>query len=898
MRDERWVNRFLFAWNDTLYFDPLDVSYRPRADHFLADLEEKVRSRFIRSGIWWSYRHNPSLPAQGWKIHVSASSRDVHRVAASTTGYLLKRGVDFKIALDLNIFEMINSKGMSRGSGGKLITIYPGDDGEFLSCLADLAVILDGAEGAYILSDMRYKDCKCLYFRYGQLLDTHIVNAMGRKVPHIAGPEGLVPDDRRPGYSQPSWVPWPFSDWKPADETDSQDDLLGGRFRVTGALQFSNSGGVYQAEDTADGDRQVILKEARPHANLNPRKDYDAVDILAREWTFLNRLSGTGAFPRPIATFRHWEHQFIAEEFIDGTDIRAMLLEHNPLAGLGEVDPEQSRRFLRIFCAVCRSLAHAVQAAHDLGVVLGDLTAANLLVDPETYKVTVIDLESCRLAEAGHGEEHLESPVELYTPGFSHSRLRNEASTPKDDLYGLATTMAYFIFPIAAMSYLREDVFPLYRTFIDGLGWPADLHEAISGLAQDRVSLAELLALLDKEEDLVERVNVPPRPPMDEERLGLSETEAGVALFMELSADTGRDTLFSVDPFAHLTNPLSLGFGASGILWALEASGVPISPEWRGWLRDRIDKLDPSGYPCGLMNGLAGIAWAIDGLGLRGQARELLATANQSASRTALDTNDYTYYYGLAGLGMANLHFYLNGRNAEDLAAAQACARALRDTAQRDGDCVYWTNEFATQGPLTGLGFGQAGVAMFLLRMYQITGDESYVELGRRALSWELAHAQARDDGTIGFGHHGTLEPYVEVGSAGVAQVLLRYGELDAARKVLRGLDAGYSILPGYSFGMSGIAGAMLDAATILEEPSYRDTALRQLEYVRKVFLFEPAERFAVPRRAGVIPLAVPGEGLLRCACDLLTGSAGVLRVLHRVNRGGTADFLLDEIRS
>ncbi|MGW2874640.1 hypothetical protein ACWDCZ_41480, partial [Kitasatospora sp. NPDC001225] len=136
---------------------------------------------------------------------------------------------------------------------------------------------------------------------------------------------------------------------------------------------------------------------------------------------------------------------------------------------------------------------------------------------------------------------------------------------------------------------------------------------------------------------------------------------------------------------------------------------------------------------------------------------------------------------------------------------------------------------------------------------------------------------------------------YIEVGSAGVAQVLLRYGDLDAARAVLRGLDVRYSVLPGYAFGMSGIADALLDAAEFTGDRSYRDKALTQLDFVRKVFLFEPAERFGLPRQDGRTPLGLPGEGLLRCSCDYLTGSAGLLRVLHRVNTGGTADFLLDE---
>lgn len=894
MRNERWVYRFLFAWNNTLFFDPLDVYYTPRADHFLAGLSEEVRARFVRDGIWWSHRHDPHLPAQGWKIHVSAGHRNVHEVAASVIEYLTARETDFKIALDLNVFEMLSSKAMSRGSGGKLITVYPRDVAGFRTCLADLAGILEGVEGAYVLSDLRYRDSRALYFRYGQLLNTHTVDVLGRRVPYILGPDGPVPDDRRPGHAHPWWEPWPFADWKPADEAGGEE-LLGGRFRVTGALQFSNSGGVYTAEDTADDNRQVVLKEARPHTNVNPREDHDAVDILAREWMFLNRLAGAGSYPAPIATFRHWEHHYIAEEFIDGSDIRSVLLERNPLARPG-FDIEQSREFLHIFLSVFRGLAQAIRAAHERQVILGDFTPANLLIDPDTYAVTIIDLEACRLfgtSGAGGGEDPLERPVELFTPGFSLSRSRFKASGPEGDLYGLATTMAYFIFPVAAMSYLREDVLDTYRVFIDRLCWPRRIHELLTDLSRARITLTDVLDVLEDEADLIGQVRAVVPRPVVEERLGLGEAEAGVTAFVEAVCDTDRDTLFPVDPFAHVTNPLSLGFGASGVLWALGASGVPIRSEWRGWLHEKLTGIDVAQYPDGLMSGLAGIAWAADSLGLGVQARQLLAQAN----RRAPETGDYTFYYGLAGLGMTNLRFFLRGHDRRDLAAAQECARALCDAAQHDGRDVYWLNEFATGGPLTGLGFGQAGVAMFLLRMHQVTGDERCLRLGRGALSWEMAHAEhLDDDGLIMFEHEGTMEPYIEVGSAGVAQVLLRYGEVDAARTVLRGLDIGQAVLPGYAFGMSGVADALLDAAEFTGERSYRDTALRQLDFVRKVFLFEPAEHFAVPRRDGPAPLGVPGEGLLRCSCDYLTGSAGVLRVLHRVNNGGSADFLLDEV--
>jgi serine/threonine protein kinase len=889
MRDERWVNRFLFAWNDTLFYDPLDVSYQPRRDHFLASLDDETASRFVRSGIWWSYRHNPDLPKQGWKIHVSASRQHVRDVVSRVIGYLVGQRIDFKVALDLNIFEVLNSKAMARGSSGKLITIYPSDDNEFRRSLADLAHILADAEGAYVLSDMRYRDCKSLYFRYGQLLDTHHIDAMGRRMPYILGPNGPVPDDRKPTYSQPEWLPWPLDDWKP-EEDASDDGLLGGRFRIVEAIQFSGSGGVYRAEDTAAADRSVVVKEARPHTHISMREGIDATDISAREWEFLNRLADVGSFPSPVAAFRHWEHHFIVEEFVEGSDIRAILFEYNPLVQ-PSFDTAQSKNFLRIFLTVFNGLASAVQAAHERHVILGDLTATNLLIDRETFDVTVIDLEACRLVESSEDDKHLEQSVELFTPGFSHSRRSGGASSTAGDLYSVAAIMAYFIFPIAAMSYLREDVFDLYKVYIDNLGWPEEIHSTIAGLAAERVSLNEALATLGHKAELIERVELPTRQPIVQEQLGFADVEVGIAAFIEATADLDRSTLFPVDPFAHLTNPMSLGFGATGVLWALYRSGSRIHPEWKSWLNSRLRKIDINEYPNGLMNGLAGIAWAVDDLGAHTTARRLLAQANERVT----ESYDYTFYYGLAGLGMTNLRFYIRSHSDRDLAAAQWCAQTLCDTAQRDGQHAYWLNEFATDGPLTGLGFGQAGVAMFLLRMYQLSRDENYLKLGRQALAWEMANTRPWGDDSLTFEHTSTLLPYVEVGSAGVAQVLLRYGDLDAARPVLRSLNIDYAAMPGYAFGMSGIADALLDAAMILGEESYHEAALRQLDYVRKVFLFEPAERFRLPRQGAISPLAMPGEGLLRCACDLMTGSAGVLRVFHRVNNGGTTDFLLDE---
>jgi tRNA A-37 threonylcarbamoyl transferase component Bud32 len=892
MRDARWVNRFLYTWNNAPFYDPLAIAYRPKTDGFLSNFDDETRKGFVRGGLWWSYRHNPRLPSQGWKIHVSANQRDANQVADLTIRYLVDQKIDFKVALDLNIFEMLNSKAMTRGKSGKLVTIYPRDEEEFRTCLDDLAKLLDGMWGAYVLSDHRYKDSKALYFRYGQFLDTHSIDIMGKRVAYIVDPEGnRISDSRPPVFSKPSWVSWPFPDWDPGQPDDAVE-LLGNRFRVLEALTFSNTGGVYKAQDVTDNDRIVILKEARPGTNVNPREDYDAVDVLKREWDFLNRLSDVGLFPRPIELFQEWEHHFLAEEFISGTGIRSILFKHNPLVRL-PFDKSDSQSFLRIFLKVFKGFATAVAAAHERKIIIGDLSATNLLIEPDTFEVRLIDLEAARLVDSSEADQHLQRAVDLYTPGFSRSRDVGRRRTEEDDLYGVATIMAYFIFPIAAMSYLRHDVFTLYRYYIDVLGWPGDIYDVLTGLVDGTTTLEEAIIFVSDVDPLLERVEVGNREPTSDAQLDLPAVERRLANFVIESADPQRETLFPVDPFAHLTNPLSLGFGASGVLYTLNAIGVDIRPEWMQWFDDKLAALDVREYSAGFMSGLAGIAWAADALGLEAKANDLLAEANSSIG----DSSDYTYYYGLSGLGMCNLQFYTRRKSTEYLQAAESCAKELCAQAQQDGEYVCWTNDFAVDGPMTGLGFGQAGVAMFLLRMYQATKDETYLGVGEKALGWEMAHAVEGDDGSLMFRHEGTLLPYVEVGGAGVAQVLLRYQHLRAAEKVLKGLRRTYSVMPGYLFGMSGIIDALLDGAAILGDSSYRIAALQQFDYVKKIFLFEPSDESPVRFAEGLkSALAVPGEGLLRCACDLATGSAGVLQVVHRLHSGRPSDFLLDQL--
>lgn len=300
MRDERWVDRFLYVWDDSLFYEALDTYYQPQGRGFADVLTGEARERAVREGIWWAvyYDDGAALPEQGWKIHVSAHPGNAERVLAKAASLFEEQQVAFKFALDHNVLEWLNSKAMARGSSGKFITAYPASVRLFREVIQSLAERLTGEAGAYILSDLRYKDSQTVYFRYGAFRQRYIVDELGRRIPAIATPTlKLVPDRREPYFAPPPWVDWPFDDWTPPEE--DTPPILNGRYEVLEALSFSNSGGVYLARDWRTG-RRVVIKEARPYTNFDALGSYDAKTLLRREWKILQRLDGTGIAPRPM----------------------------------------------------------------------------------------------------------------------------------------------------------------------------------------------------------------------------------------------------------------------------------------------------------------------------------------------------------------------------------------------------------------------------------------------------------------------------------------------------------------------------------------------------------------------------------------------------------------------
>ena len=356
----------------------------------LADAE--IPDGWHRAGDpdWICLQPPEPLPPQGWKIHVSATPENAEQVLGICWEYCTAAGLTFKFLKSLEVLLLRSGKYGERSGSGKFVTIYPPDEDTLHRVLLELGALLDGHTGPSILSDLRW-GAGPLYVRYGGFTRTEIRTEAGLRVLALQQPDGtLVPDERRPGFQVPAWVPIPEF-LQEAIAARNGGRLNGFPYRVTQALHFSNAGGVYRGVD-ADGS-PVLLKEARPLAGIDGVGE-DAVTRLDRERWALEQLAGLPEIPRLIDHRKGHEHFFLIREDVDGISLNQRMLTDNPLLRPGS-SVADFRDYTGWALTTLDAIERGVAALHAKGVSYRDLHPGNILVRPDD-SLAFIDFEAVR----------------------------------------------------------------------------------------------------------------------------------------------------------------------------------------------------------------------------------------------------------------------------------------------------------------------------------------------------------------------------------------------------------------------------------------------------------------------------------------------------------------------
>ncbi|MEV6121774.1 lanthionine synthetase LanC family protein [Streptomyces sp. NPDC052077] len=926
-----WETVVFYLGNHRRWFE--DVTRRqPDAVH-LREYRAAVPATWgLRRRGYWLISEPPGADRveQGWKLHVSATSRSSAEILRRALPVLRDAGVRFKFLMDPAAVAEVNGKSAPRGSSGKFITVYPPDPDGFHRIARALTEALDGCDGPYILSDRRYPGSRIVFYRYGAFTSHFRLRADGIKELLIQAPDGSwVPDVRTPYWGAPDWAGDPFDGparttappaptvspataspapaspgtpaarEEPAPAEEPPAPLLDGRYSVTGTLALGNRGGVYRAVDTRTG-ADVVLREARPAVEVGLHRT-EAVALLHHEHRLLTELADTGLFVRPAGLFTAWEHSFLVEEFIDGVHLGRLSIGENPLYDL-DLTPERLTAYYERLRALWLQVADAIAVCHERGIVLGDLSLTNILVTPED-RVRIIDLES-----ACH--EGVDRGAGLGTPGMAPRRAATGTVDRRADYYALGAVLLSGVLACQLSDVVEHEV-PL--GLLDELAADLDLPAEFTALVRDlydedaplpdpdvlrgRIAGLPFATAWRQPPPLVRR---PAPGPEDaaELRRRIREVLRGVRDYALGAADTTRDDrLLPADLLVFETNPLSLAHGAYGSLYALHTVHGEVPGELLAWALRH-----PTGHtamPPGLYYGSAGVAWALSAMGHPAQAARVL---RDTAGHPLLaDEGDTGVLTGTAGHGMACLRLWQDTGDPEFLDRARALADGLARTARREEDRAHWPD--AEDRRPVGYGHGPSGVAMFLLALHAVTGDPDTLALGRAALEHDLSRAEYAPSGLLSFQAYADdrdartiLRHYWDEGTAGILTTLLRYWWRTGDERLRKQVDRllpdvrrKYTVFPQLFHGISGLGDALLDAYEFLGDPELLGDAERAARAVL---------RWAVRRPEGIV---FPGEQTLRESADLATGSAGIALFLSRFEHTAPGartnrNFLLDDL--
>lgn len=676
---------------------------------------------------YWKYYHinTNKLPSQGWKIHISADISEINKVLEKVSQIAFDYKICFKHLKSEQKFYLNNTKNTPRSSSGKFIVLYPINNEQFVELLYKLEKQLSSfKKGPYILSDKRWKNSN-VYYRYGAFVSK--VNNDGDLC--ILDEEGnLIIDQRKPYYVVPS-VANEFNNYLESINTsnhfknDSTGQAKFDKYNFLEAFSFTNSGGVYIAEDKVSK-RKVIIKEARSNTGFDGNMN-TAIDRQRSEYEALCKLKNIPSVVNVLDYFKFWEHEFIVEEYIEGETLHRWIAKNFPF-----LKYEDKTIYEENVISIIDQLIETINRMHKKGIVMGDLQPNNILVT-DNLNIKLIDFETATQIN--------DTPsIGLAVPTFSNTQVK---SNQERDLYALKKIIKFILIPTYTTKELDDFLIPNH------LSWISNNY---SSKIQEKLKEIDYTFLTKKVEHRSISLNVNDK----------------ILKFKKFLDSNLKDDIFLTnnDPkqFFSEVGRLNINSGGFGILWLYHNLHDYKNNKIQKWLKsiksDLIMKLDD----VGLFSGKAGIAVTLYEYGYKDTAEKILLSLSNS-----LPINNISLNSGISGVGVALLSLYLVKKDNRILKQCFKIATILKDT----------FNDEKNKHPLDLIN-GWAGASLFLSLLYKHTKIKSFISLSKTILCY-VVDCMKEDKRTLQIfdEYTNSLLPYLSNGSIGVGVSIKLYQE-------------------------------------------------------------------------------------------------------------------------
>ncbi len=205
------------------------------------------------------------------------------------------------------------------------------------------------------------------------------------------------------------------------------DDLIGrtlGGYRIISELGRGGMGVVYRAHEAAL-DRTVAVKIL----SASMATDGEIREQFQREALAAARLNHPNLVTIHSISLEH-DPPFIAMEYVDGTELSGLIEAE------GRLDPHAAVK-------IGIQVAGALAAAHEHGIIHGDIKPQNIMVDA-TGRVRVLDFGIARITDTANAPTETRakgSPV-VGTPAFmAPEQCRGDDAGPESDVHALGAVL-------------------------------------------------------------------------------------------------------------------------------------------------------------------------------------------------------------------------------------------------------------------------------------------------------------------------------------------------------------------------------------------------------------------------------------------------------------------------
>lgn len=832
-------NNYLKPGSD--YFEKIsDTS----VDHnYELSYNEKRYELIKQSDSVWTYYHNLNnqLPAQGWKIHVTATYDESDDLLKKVGTYCFQKNLSFKHLKDKTSYMLSNSKNGSKSSSGKFITIYPVSDVIFIQILNDLEKLLkDYKKGPYILSDKRWKDSN-VFYRYGGF--TTIMNENGEPcIKNLAGE--LILDKRLPFYHCPDFMESMDNhlDSLNIQVNQAVNDSKLAHYDIESALTSSNSGGVYLAT-VKETSQKVIIKEARPEAGLDGL-GRDAVFRQKIEYEALKKAEDCPGIVSLVDYFKEWEHYFLVEEYIEGIDLKQWLALNYPFhSNTKEID---------IYCEkvkkIIERLIAVVEQMHQLDVAMGDMQPANILISKD-LTITLIDFETALSVEG-------EDKVGLMTLGFTSQKMTVNGAK---DWFGVKKILSFLVLPILASEDLSNYLHDKHHDWIvRSYSQPfVNFYNDIQNHCDQKINMFQPDFLASISEEAKQTLALTKQSPSE------LLTELGNGIKKYATKDE-RLIYGDIRQFELADGKFNFLTGGTGAVYAMAQAGLDWS-EGEKWINTILVEALPDMTKAGLLTGKAGVLSVLYSNGfsdlVESEIDDMLINLNEK---------DLTLRSGLSGIGLFMLNLYFETTNKVYFQHALSVEEKISLHLDKE-ETNFYSDDWAAVS--RGLVDGKSGIAIFYLALYSMTKEANYLIKGRQLLDSDLDYIQLDSSGAIQLlDTNQRMLPYLSGGTIGVGVAIWLYNHVTGERRYLDELEA-ISKLKDIrcttSGGLFDGAGSFLLLSAIGDSENQKVLNLLQHFLISKEHTLRYAGQFAY-----------------RLADDVYSGSAGIMLGLLTMEKG------------